>query len=167
MLFEVDPDVTAYKAQPGSFSYGPLGMRRFVPDFEVVRQGRTRYVEVKPMRWARRPETNRELRAKKAAMESLGHEYRVLTEMELQREPRLSNVRQLFHCHQHGRTVADEVEVRRILGRCDGMSIDRLARAMEGIHAVARIMGLICGGVLSFDDRTALCPDTVVRLCGE
>lgn len=98
-LFETSPRVAAYREQPGEITY-PDGnrMRRYTPDFAVdLVNGTTVLVEVKPTRSLESPEVAHKLEQIAIRMDRHNQPFVVLTETVLRQQPRLDNLRAIYH----------------------------------------------------------------------
>lgn len=96
-LFELHPRVARYREQPATFMFPDCGrLRRYTPDFEVeLVSGKTIRVEVKPERFMLDAEVRNKLAMVGAHMRRLDEAFVVLTDVELRRQPRQSNVRSI------------------------------------------------------------------------
>ncbi|AJZ58250.1 hypothetical protein OI25_1448 [Paraburkholderia fungorum] len=98
-LFEASPLVVSYKEQPEKIRY-PDGrrLRRYTPDFELsLSNGSSVIVEVKPKQNADRPDIRRKLNAIADFYLRQGREFVVLTDVHIRLEPRLENLRLVYH----------------------------------------------------------------------
>jgi TnsA endonuclease N terminal len=98
-LFETSPHIVSYREQPITIHY-PDGdrLRRYTPDFEwVLSTGAMVLIEVKPSRSGHPPQTQHKLDQLTAHLSRSGQPFHLLTETTIRQEPRLSNLRWLYH----------------------------------------------------------------------
>lgn len=98
-LFEASPSIESFREQPTRFTY-PDGdrVRRYTPDFELVlRCGAVVWVEVKPAASLARDEVLHKINQISLHMKRKGITYVVLDDQVLRQEPRLSNVKSIWH----------------------------------------------------------------------
>lgn len=98
-LFETHPGIVAYREQPLTLRY-PDGsrLRRYTPDFELVlASGEVVLVEIKPTRSLADAEVRHKLDCVEQHLRREGRQFVVLSDQHLRREPRLSNLRELYH----------------------------------------------------------------------
>lgn len=98
-LFEASPRIVRYREQPPTICY-PDGhrLRRYTPDFELVLQtGELIWVEVKPTRSLQSEEVRHKLDCVAAHMRRSAMPFLILTDIAIRQEPRLSNIRRLYH----------------------------------------------------------------------
>lgn len=97
-LFEAHPRVALYREQPAPVLF-PDGerIRRYTPDFELtLDSGTLIWVDVKPARSLADEAIRRKLRCIQDHMRRCERQFLVLTDEELQAEPRQSNVRTIW-----------------------------------------------------------------------
>lgn len=96
-LFEIHPRVACYREQPAVVMFPDGGrLRRYTPDFEVdLVSGKTIRVEVKPESSMLDAEVRHKLAMVTAHMRRQDDPFVVLTDVELRREPRQSNIRSI------------------------------------------------------------------------
>lgn len=156
MLLELDPEVRAYRSQPERMALFVDGVRRWhVPDFLVTDRRGDAFHEVKPARKAQKPDVRSRLLAAAAAAAERGLGYRVVTEEDIRRLPRLDNVKLV--CRYLG------VEVTQLL-RYDVLT--RVLRAPTTVGALAgdlreqggfaTVMGLVASGTVVVDMNAPL-----------
>jgi hypothetical protein len=98
-LFEASPAVVRYTEQPETTRY-PDGnrLRRYTPDFEVcLRDGTSMLIEVKPKTNADKPGIRQKLDAAADFYARQGRTLQVLTDEHIRVEPRLANLRWIYH----------------------------------------------------------------------
>lgn len=102
-LFEHSPGVVSYQEQPSLVYYEIDGeMRKYFPDFELVlANGELVHVEVKPEAMLSSEKLSMKLTAIAQAYASRQFTFRVLTDTEIRREPRLHNLKLLSRFKAH------------------------------------------------------------------
>jgi hypothetical protein len=98
-LFESSPNIVRYREQPITLHY-PDGakLRRYTPDFELVfSTGEIVLVEIKPVSSIQHQEVQHKLDCIAEYMRRSEIAFIVLTDKELRQEPRLSNLRWIYH----------------------------------------------------------------------
>lgn len=108
-LFEFSPDVVRYREQPISVYFESDGqMRRYTPDFELQFQdGRSIYLEVKPLAKLQNTDLKRRLQQVARFWELNGRQFGVITDVELY-HPSLQLNLKLLRAHQRVQ-VSDQV----------------------------------------------------------
>ena len=96
-LFEVHPRIARYREQPVPVLFPDGGrLRRYTPDFEIqLVSGKTIWIEVKPEMAMLDGEVRHRMQMIGAYMRRLDKAFVVLTDVELRRQPRQSNVRSI------------------------------------------------------------------------
>lgn len=98
-LFEASPQIISYREQPRTILF-PDGerLRRYTPDFELtLSTGELVLVEVKPCRSLLNADVHYKLQRVTMHLQRSALSFAVLTDQDLRREPRQSNVRSLYH----------------------------------------------------------------------
>jgi hypothetical protein len=98
-LFETSPFVARYREQPRTIRY-PDGarLRRYTTDFEVVlTTGECILVEVKPARFLELEDLTHKFKCIDDYMRRSEWPFFILTDDLIRQEPRLSNLRQIYH----------------------------------------------------------------------
>lgn len=102
-LLEFDSDVRSYKEQPVRIVFELNGLiRRYTPDFLVERTNKKQLVEVKPQEKVFKGDGKQRYLTISRVCRSRGYQFRILTEAEIRRQPRLRNIK-LFY--KYARTV--------------------------------------------------------------
>lgn len=151
-LAEVDRSITYIAAQPKRLHFRQEGKRRsHVPDFLILKDGKTVYVEVKPSARAAAPDFADRTRIVANLVASEGAEYIVVTEREIRRQPLLTNVRILLRgrgvCPPLQKRIELRNEVVRLGGRCaigDLCQVSAMGRVTPEV-----VYSLILRGVLA------------------
>lgn len=102
-LFEHSPGVVSYQEQPSLVYYEIDGeMRKYFPDFELVlANGELVHVEVKPEAMLSSEKLSKKLTAIAQTYAARKFTFRVLTDTEIRREPRLHNLKLLSRFKAH------------------------------------------------------------------
>lgn len=98
-LFETSPLILRYREQPPTIHY-PDGtrLRRYTPDFELLlTSGEIVLIEVKPSRSLQEDEVRHKLDRVAEHMRRSGTVFVILTDIAIRQEPRLSNLRWIYH----------------------------------------------------------------------
>jgi len=98
-LFETSPRIVRYREQPVTINY-PDGdrLRRYTPDFELVLiTGEIILIEVKPISSLQHDEVRHKLDCVAEYMRRSETAFVVLTDQVIRQEPRLSNLRWIYH----------------------------------------------------------------------
>ncbi|MGZ0077503.1 TnsA endonuclease N-terminal domain-containing protein [Methylomonas sp. YC3] len=98
-LFEASPNIVRYREQPITLHY-PDGakLRRYTPDFEVVlATGEIVLIEVKPVSSLQHAKVKHKLDCVAEHMRRSEKTFVILTDQVIRQEPRLSNLRWVYH----------------------------------------------------------------------
>ncbi|MES2365948.1 MAG: TnsA endonuclease N-terminal domain-containing protein [Pseudomonadota bacterium] len=98
-LFETSPLIVRYREQPPTIHY-PDGarLRKYTPDFELVlASGEVVLIEVKPVRSLQDEEVRHKLDRVAEHMQRSARHFIILTDATIRQEPRLSNLRWIYH----------------------------------------------------------------------
>jgi hypothetical protein len=100
-LFETSPRIVRYREQPVTIRYpdpDEAELRKYTPDFELVlATGEQIYVEVKPTASLLHQKVQHKLSCVAEHMRRAGMAFVILTDEVIRQEPRLSNLRWLYH----------------------------------------------------------------------
>ncbi|MCG9065769.1 TnsA endonuclease N-terminal domain-containing protein [Laribacter hongkongensis] len=164
-LFETHPGIVAYREQPLTLRYpdGPR-LRRYTPDFELVLAGgEVVLVEIKPTRSLADDEVRHKLDCVEQHLRREGRQFVVLSDQHLRREPRLSNLRELYHRTPRippmlaaARHAIQRIAVVLPLTLGDA----RRVLAATGVDPVS----LLLLGLLTCELDTPLAPETLLQL---
>lgn len=146
-LFEFNVNVASYRPQPSEEFYHDASgaARRFVPDFEVTWvQGGSVLIEVKSDADAAYPPTQRLLGFKAMAMQTQNKDYRVLTPLQIRRQPRFGNLQQLERYSRHP-LAAEVMQLLEGISRDQSFRIKDLAPRLGGEDVLFR--ALACGAM--------------------
>lgn len=98
-LFEACPNIVRYREQPITLHY-PDGakLRRYTPDFELVLStGEIVFIEVKPISSLKHDDVRHKLDCVTEYMRRSETAFVILTDQVIRTEPRLSNLRWIYH----------------------------------------------------------------------
>jgi len=98
-LFETSPNIVRYREQPMTIHY-PDGhrLRRYTPDFELLLvTGETVLIEVKPTRFLEKEEIRHKLDCIEKHINKSSIPFVIITENAIRQEPRLANLRWIYH----------------------------------------------------------------------
>ena len=144
-LLEFDPDVVSFAEQPLTLEYLHQGKtRKYTPDFHVQYAAQRQVlVECKPTVFVDREDNQIKFAAGQAWCAERGWAFRVVTEADIRREPRLANVKLLGrYARLH---VAPQVQSRvfAALAASPGLSLGHLARLLEPANPVMALPALL------------------------
>lgn len=166
--FESSPLVLAYTEQPETIHY-PDGhrLRRYTPDFELsLADGTSVLVEIKPAELVAKAETKHKLERVTEHFTRIGRVFVVLTDRQLRVEPRLGNLRWIYH---------QAPRIRPSLLKCD-VALKRLAAHFPASIRVAKDLlipvgldpySLLIAGRLACDLKQPVDFDTQLHLAQE
>lgn len=112
-LFEASPNIVRYREQPVTLHY-PDGakLRRYTPDFELVlTTGEIVLIEVKPVSSLGHDDVQHKLNCVAEHMRRSEIAFFILTDKVIRQEPRLSNLRCIYHRASRIRPSADAMTV--------------------------------------------------------
>lgn len=164
-LFETHPGIVAYREQPLTLRYpdGPR-LRRYTPDFELVlASGEVVLVEIKPTRSLGDAEVRHKLDCVEQHLRREGRKFVVLSDQHLRREPRLSNLRALYHrTPRIPPTLAAARQAIEHIAAALPLTLEdaRRALAATGIDPVS----LLLLGLLTCELGTPLTSETLLQL---
>ena len=164
---EFSKNIKSYRVQPYIVEYDGEGRTiRTYPDIERIdSDGTATIIQIKLKKTYDKHLENPRFRNEGALFQSFGWKYRVLTEVEIRIEPRLSNLKLLFHYRRRlvdskvKRAVVEEVQ------KADLIPIHRLVGVLvrQKVHQ-ADIIALIAQHELTFDLDGILGPETLISL---
>lgn len=163
LLLEFSWGVLSYREQPALIQYHDgQKVRDYYPDFELVLDdGSLIHLEVKPTSELAKPAIRAKYQAIAAHYQSRQHAYRIVTELEIQREPLLGNVRKLAYLSgkKSQQELPDAQAVTKVLGS-DAVPFDIAERTL-GREMTLR---LVAKGVLRCDLALPLSGETPVGI---
>ncbi|WP_445367466.1 TnsA endonuclease N-terminal domain-containing protein [Methylomonas sp. BW4-1] len=98
-LFETSPNIVRYREQPVTIHYpDEARLRRYTPDFELVlTTGEIIFIEVKPTRSLQHDDVQHKLDRVAEYLRRSETTFVILTDQVIRQEPRLSNLRWIYH----------------------------------------------------------------------
>jgi hypothetical protein len=163
LLLEHSPGVVSYREQPALIRYWDgEQMRDYFPDFEAVLLDGTRiHLEAKHSYTLAKPKIAQKYRAIATHYQGTPIQFRIITELECQREPLRSNLRRLSYLRI--KVTAEPLPTREVLYRLIGDSSAPLAclEARLGTDVSWRLLAL---GLLHCDLTAEITPDTLVTV---
>lgn len=151
-LLEFDRSIVTYSEQPEPLTYHEDGVaRKYTPDFLARTDAGYTVFEVKPYEIANSEPWKSRLNHLSKLYREMGFEYRVMTEVEIRREPRLSNVVTLLrYQRQSVPEEASELIVRML--EAGPMTLGSLEERVERHHLDrTSIYSLLARGQLVID----------------
>ena len=161
-LLEVDPTIQSFAEQPYRIIYVLEGKEReHYPDIRVERHdGRREIWEVKSAKDAGSPF----IRARTAFMQehlaALGYTYRVALNEDLERQPRLNNLRLLLKFGRYPVDVVTREHIRQLAARADGIPWKAAREGVLGTQGRFALCRLVLDGLLTVDLESPVCADT-------
>lgn len=112
-LFETSPKIVRYREQPVTINYpDDAKLRRYTHDFELeLITGKIVYIEVKPIRSLQHDEVRHKLDCVAEYMRRSETVFVVLTDQVIRQEPRLSNLRWIYHRSSRVPPTPDAISV--------------------------------------------------------
>ncbi|GAB1394766.1 hypothetical protein MASR1M60_29300 [Rhodocyclaceae bacterium] len=163
ILLELSPEVLSYQEQPARIQYWDgIQMRDYFPDFEVVLMDGTRiHLEVKHSRKLAKPELARKYRAIAVHYQRTPIQFRIVTELECQREPLRSNLQRMNYLRtkKTAESLPSEAELYRLLGEAS-VSLAQLETIL-GVETTLRLLAL---GLLHCDLSVEITSATLVSI---
>lgn len=150
-LLECDPDVERFITQPMTITYVLDGKeRRHTPDIWCWRGGRSYVIEIKPAWRLQRPYVDLRTRVVTELFRRFGIEYLIWRDDQIQREPRLSNMKYLLRFRDQAITAKQKWIVRAFLERQKTASILDVG-AQIGPNGRDVVFAMLQRGQLLFD----------------
>lgn len=161
LLLEYSPGVVSYQEQPALVKYWDgEQMRDYFPDFEaVLLDGSRIHLEGKSSRKLANPKVAAKYRAIASHYQQTSIQFRVVTELECQREPLRSNLRRLSYLRM--KRMADPLPLRGEITRLLGQPSISLAKA-EALLGPEVTQRLLAVGFLHCDLAAEITPDTEI-----
>jgi TnsA endonuclease N terminal len=160
-LLDCDPDVLSFTEQPCEIRYIEDGVvKSHYPDILVEIQDRRELWEVKPASKAMRPEIATRSALLAQHLPSWGYVYRVVTDHDLAKQPRLNNAVQLLHFGQRNVTEREQEFVRLLLRKRGSLVWSDACNGIYGARGREILCRLVLNGNLVLDMDTALSPQS-------
>jgi hypothetical protein len=167
-LFETSPQIVRYREQPTTIHY-PDGsrLRRYTPDFELVLvTGELVMVEVKPTRFLEVDKTRHKFDCIEEYMRRSNRPFVILTEKCICQEPRLSNLRWVYHATSRVPPTLDAAQA--ALGKYGGAFPTSIKTAKELLAEYSiEPFSLLLLGLLRCELVSPLTLSTIVNLSME
>ncbi|WP_081073480.1 TnsA endonuclease N-terminal domain-containing protein [Burkholderia stagnalis] len=164
MHFEFDPNVLRYREQPELVTYHDrLGRsRKYYPDFELtMADGTLVHVEVKPAYKLRQATLQERLEDIAARYARAQRPFQILTELDVQREPRRTNLERLSY---HRRATPFGFELSSLLDRLSDKRRLTLKVVEKEIGNPKLTMRMIAAGYLICDLDKPIDDSTVLEI---
>lgn len=160
LLFEFSPGVQSYRAQPELILYTHGDeTRRYFPDFEIsTASGINVQIEVKTSTQLTKPKLAEKYRAIAGHYQFAGRQFRILTELEIRREPLHANLKMLMrHYRQDGELASSLSQATKFL--------QKEARLLQDMELEAEIVWrLLAHGHLRCDLAEPIAASTLISL---
>lgn len=163
LLLEYSPGVLSYQEQPALINYSDgEKIRAYFPDFEaLLSDGSLVHLEIKPSTKLSKPTIAAKYRAIATHYKHTPIQFRIVTELECQREPLRSNLRRL--CYLRTKLTAEPLpssaELTRLLGQIP-ISLTT-SEMILGAEVTQRLLAL---GRLHCDLSAEITPRTLVSV---
>lgn len=144
VLFELSPGVVAYEEQPSiELYYEDTVPRKYYPDFALtLRDGSIAHVEVKPRKKLSKRDVAQRFDQIASTYQRQSRQFWILTDEEIRRQPRLANLTRCAY-HLKARTSSKPTSWELLeLRRRNDWTFSHLATALDGPHAVYRLLAL-------------------------
>lgn len=163
LLLEYSPGVLSYQEQPALIHYWDgERMRAYFPDFEALLSDGSRvHLEIKPSKKLSKPKIAEKYRAIASHYKQTPTQFRIVTELECQREPLRSNLRRLSYVRT--KLTAEVLPMRAELVRLLGQMPITLATS-EMILGAELTQRLLAQGYLHCDLAAEITPNTLVSV---
>lgn len=141
--FEYHPLVVNYQEQPSiEIYYDKDGeQHRYFPDFRLTfRDGDDLYVEVKPARLLTTKAMRDKLQAIAKRFEEQGRRFRVMTEVDIRRQPLLTNLQRLHASSKRAARQMPDAQLAKTLSGGPFWKLEDLALQLLGVHQVLRLV---------------------------
>lgn len=150
VLFELSPGVIAYEEQPSiELYYDGSAHRKYYPDFALIlRNGSIAHVEVKPKKKLANQLVYTRLHQIAATYQMQSRQFWILTDEEIRKQPRLSNLKQYAYHLKSTRSKSLPIWTLSDLRRRGDWTFQSLAIALGGESSVFR---LLASGLASCD----------------
>ena len=142
VLFELSPGVIAYEEQPSiELYYEGSVPRKYYPDFALtLRNGSVAHVEVKPKKKLSNHLVYARLHQIAANYQRQARQFWILTDEEIRKQPRLSNLTQCAYYLKAGRSEKPPLWELHELQCRDDWTFETLAAALGGAPSVFRLL---------------------------
>jgi len=161
VLFELSPGVIAYEEQPSiELYYEGTVPRKYYPDFALtLRNGSVAHVEVKPKRKLSNKLVYDRLDKIAASYQRQSRQFWILTDEEIRKQPRLSNLTQFAYHLKAERFKRPPAWRLHELRQRNDWTFEDLATALDGAPSVFR---LLAAGLAFCDLDNPIQPSTFI-----
>jgi len=144
-LLEFDPNVATFAEQPFTLKYLHLGKsRKYTPDFHVrYAPQRDVLVECKPTAFVETEDNQRKFAAAQAWCAEGGWTFRVVTEVDVRQEPRLTNIKLLARYARLSVSPQVQSRVFAALAATPCLSLGQIAQLLEPANPTAAVPGVL------------------------
>lgn len=164
-LFETASRIKRYREQPATYHY-PDGakLRRYTPDFELVlNTGEVVIIEVKPLVSLEHEDVRHKIECISNYMRNSGIAFLVLTDGVIRQEPRLSNLRTIYHQSPRITPTLDAIKIALTQqSQYFPTSLRHANNLLEKTNFNA--YSLILSGDLTFDVSIQMTPETMMSI---
>lgn len=167
-LFETSPNIVRYREQPMTTHY-PDGdrLRRYTPDFELLLvTGETVLIEVKPSRYLEKEEIRHKLNRIEEHMCRSSTPFVILTEKIIRQEPRLANLRWIYHAAARVPPTSDALRIAMNRHREHFPASIKAAREFLSAHHIEPF-SLLLAGLLHCELETPITFETSINISTE
>lgn len=142
VLFELSPGVIAYEEQPSIEQYYEgTASRKYYPDFALtLRNGSVAHVEVKPKKKLSNKLVHARLNLIAANYQRQSRQFWILTDEEIRKQPRLSNLSQCAYHLKAGRSEMPPLWQLHELRRRDDWTFEQLTTALGDAPSIFRLL---------------------------
>lgn len=161
---EYDPDIEHYQEQPCVIDYydDKGKSRKYYPDFLVRRVDDSEaLLEAKPAAKVRSPKLRAKLAAIALRMEEKNHQFRVMTDTEIRRQPRFDNLSRIHDAVRSSKSLYSNGPVGIPNTLTSSITFGQLVRLMMGERPVFQ---LYLYGLIGLDLDRELCDSSIVTL---
>ena len=161
---EFDPDVLSYNTPAISFDYYSNGrQKRYAPDFQVVRRQKKQIIEVKSQKVIESDEYQRLYQFLSDICDETGWTFVALTELEVQREPLLSNIKLLYRYERENFSIDEYRDCLEIVRSIVPASLAEVGQALDDQKIRQNVLfKLLFHGLVEIDLNRSIKTDSVV-----
>jgi hypothetical protein len=167
-LLEFDLDVLSYTGQPMRILYSCAGkVRRYTPDFLVVRKHKRQIIEVKPLNRVSKGDNEQRFRIISQVCRTHGYEFKIVTDANIRVQPRLDNIKLLWKYARTPFHPQHQIYCKALLGGGKEICLGEVIQVLES-KGVSRqiIYSMMYHKVLAVDLMRPITADSVVQLTG-
>lgn len=168
-LLEFDPEVLIYREQPMRILYNFEGkIRRYTPDFLVVRKHKKQIIEVKPKDKVFRKNNARRFHIISIICQRMGYEFKVITDEMIRVQPRLKNIKLLWKYARTPIYPQHQIYCREIFSARREVRLGEVIRAFE-TKGIGRqvVFSMIYHRVLYVNPMLSINSESIIQFIGE